>query len=91
VTGFPAGVPTNRPLKGALVEVFALGGRGERLAGALLRKQISDDGLWGPLAVPAGTFLEFVIAGTRRLIFTWRRSRVCRTSLIFDRADQLVG
>jgi len=64
VTGFPAGVPTNRPLKGALVEVFAVSAdTGERLGDALLRKQISEDGLWGPLDVPAGTFLEFVIAG----------------------------
>jgi Lipase C-terminal domain/Palmitoyl protein thioesterase len=63
VTGFPAGVPTNRPVKGARVQVFAVSPEtGERLGDALWVKETKEDGVWGALTTTPDTYLEFVIA-----------------------------
>ena len=63
VTGVPGGVPTNRPLPGATVEVFRVAPEtGERLGEPLLRRTIGADGRWGPVAVGPGDCLEFVLA-----------------------------
>jgi pimeloyl-ACP methyl ester carboxylesterase len=62
VTGFPGAVPTNRPVAGAVVEVFALSGdTGQRRGDPLHRKQTSDDGIWGPVTTTSDTNLEFAI------------------------------
>ena len=56
--------PSNLPLIGAVVEVFAVNAAtGERSGAALQRKTIAADGLWGPVSVDAQTALEFVISG----------------------------
>nr|WP_296019433.1 twin-arginine translocation pathway signal [uncultured Acidovorax sp.] len=52
----------NLPLRGAQLEVYATDpATGARTGGALLRKTVGADGQWGPLTVPAGPPVEFVI------------------------------
>ncbi len=63
VTGFPAGVPTNRPVKGAFVQVFAVSpDTGERIGDPVWEKETKEDGVWGGLITAPDTYLEFVIA-----------------------------
>ena len=63
VTGFPGGVPTNRPVTNAAVSVFSVSSdTGERLGDPLHQRETGDDGVWGPLTTTPDTFLEFVIA-----------------------------
>ncbi|MEA2760236.1 MAG: hypothetical protein QOH65_2849, partial [Methylobacteriaceae bacterium] len=65
VTGFPGGVPTNRPVSKAAVAVFSVSpDTGERLGDPLHRRETGDDGIWGPLTTTPDTFLEFVITAT---------------------------
>lgn len=53
----------NLPLPGALIEVFAVdSATGERKGAALHTKTVGADGLWGPVAVPAGTALELTVS-----------------------------
>ncbi len=55
--------PTNLPLVGASLEVFATSGTtGERLGPALHRKTIGADGRWGPFVADGAARYEFVIA-----------------------------
>ena len=62
VTGTGPGGPTNLPLAGATVEVFAVdAASGERRGAALLQTSIGVDGRWGPLTTDSSTALEFVI------------------------------
>lgn len=62
VTGNPGGVPTNRPIEGALVQVFALSpDNAERLGPALYEGRTGETGAWGPAMPPAGAPLEFVV------------------------------
>ncbi len=62
VTGFSAGGPTNRPLPGARLQVFATdAATGARRGAALLDATIGADGRWGPLTTDARTALEFVL------------------------------
>lgn len=52
----------NLPLPGAQLQVYATdAGTGARQGQALLNTTVGADGAWGPLAVPSGTPLEFVI------------------------------
>ena len=52
VTGFPAGVPTNRPLGGAAVELYRVSPEtGERLGAPVHRRVTEPDGVWGPATV----------------------------------------
>lgn len=54
---------SNLPLPGARLEVFAVdGATGERKGAALLAQAVGADGLWGPVAVPAGTALELAVS-----------------------------
>src|SRR5947199_5960019 len=62
VTGFPAGVATNRPLAGATVEVYRVSpDSGARLGAPVHRRVTGPDGAWGPVTVEPGWFLEFVV------------------------------
>jgi triacylglycerol lipase len=55
--------PTNLPLVGAALEVYATNGAtGERLGPAVHRKTIGSDGRWGPFSADATTRYEFVVA-----------------------------
>jgi len=62
VTGTPSGVPTNRPVSGAKVEVFHVSpDSGERLGEVLHRIETGDDGHWGPAEVDPTAYLEIVL------------------------------
>ena len=56
-------VPTNLPLAGATVEVYAIDpGTGERLGAAVHAKAIGTDGAWGPFKADPQARYEFVLA-----------------------------
>lgn len=62
VSGFNAGSPTNLPLPGARLQVFATDpATGERRGAALVDQPIGTDGRWGPLRTDSRTPLEFVL------------------------------
>jgi pimeloyl-ACP methyl ester carboxylesterase len=62
VTGTPGGLPTNRPVGDAVVEVHRVrADTGARQGEPLLRKTTGPDGRWGPVSVSASDCLEFVI------------------------------
>jgi triacylglycerol lipase len=63
VTGIGPAGPSNLPLVGATIEVYALdAATGARRGAALHRKTIGADGRWGPLAGDSRTPYEFVIS-----------------------------
>lgn len=62
VTGTPGGVPTNRPVAGATVEVFRIApDTGERLGEAVHSSKTGSDGRWGPAEVDPTWYLEMVL------------------------------
>lgn len=62
VTGTPGGVPTNRPVSGASVDIYRVSTEtGERIGGPLHSSQTGSDGRWGPAQVDPSWFLEFVL------------------------------
>ncbi|MCW5658545.1 MAG: alpha/beta fold hydrolase [Burkholderiaceae bacterium] len=76
----PAG-PTNLPLVGATVEVYAVDARtGARRGDALLRTSILADGRWGPLTTDSQTPLEFVVSAPGYAIHHVYRSPFPRSS-----------
>jgi triacylglycerol lipase len=91
VSGVTAGVPTNLPLPGASVEVFAVdAGSGARLGPALHRKTVGEDGRWGPLITDAQTRLEIVLAVPGQATTHFYRSPFPRSSnLVHLRPDRL--
>lgn len=63
VTGTPGGVPTNRPVGGATVEVFRVAPEtGERMGEALHSVKTGADGSWGEVQVDPTWYLEMVLA-----------------------------
>lgn len=63
VTNLVAGGATNRPVAGAVVEVFRIEpNSGARIGGALHRRETGDDGAWGPVTVQSDWPLEIVLA-----------------------------
>ncbi len=62
VTGTPGGVPTNRPVEGATVDIFRVDPEsGERKGNALYSSKTTADGRWGPAQVDPTWYLEFVL------------------------------
>jgi pimeloyl-ACP methyl ester carboxylesterase len=62
VTGTPGGVPTNRPVTGAKVEVYRISpDTGERLGEALYHVETAADGHWGPAEIEPSAYLEIVL------------------------------
>ncbi|OPZ00925.1 hydrolase [Bradyrhizobium sacchari] len=62
VTGTPGGVPTNRPVTGATVEIFRVDpDTGERKGSAVHSAKTGADGRWGPAQVDPSWSLEFVL------------------------------
>src|SRR3981081_1109555 len=58
VTGTPGGVQTNRPVAGAMVEVYRVSpDTGERIGGPVHASQTSADGRWGPALVNPNWYL----------------------------------
>jgi Lipase C-terminal domain len=63
VTGAPGGVPSNRALEGATVEIYRVAAdSGERVGGPIHRRITEADGHWGPAEVDPTWPLEFVLA-----------------------------
>jgi len=62
VSGYAAGTPTNLPLEGAMVEVYAVDpASGGRAGEAAHRKTIGADGRWGPFRAKPDAYYEFVV------------------------------
>jgi pimeloyl-ACP methyl ester carboxylesterase len=62
VTGTPGGVPTNRPVADASVEIFRTSpDSGERIGGAIHVSRTAGDGRWGPAQVDPTWPLEIVL------------------------------
>ena len=82
----------NLPLPGAQLEVFATDpATGARKGSALLTKTVGADGMWGPLAVPAGAPLEFAITAPGYATTHIYRSGFPRSSdLIHLRPERIV-
>ena len=63
VTGVDGDTPTNAPVEGAKVEVYAVDpDTAARKGAALLTRTTGADGVWGPLETDSATELEFVIS-----------------------------
>jgi pimeloyl-ACP methyl ester carboxylesterase len=62
VTATPGGVPTNRPVAGAVVEIFRVDPEsGTRMGNAVHSSKTAADGRWAPAEVEPGWYLEFVL------------------------------
>jgi hypothetical protein len=81
VTGTPGGVPTNRPVSGALVEVFRLSAdNAERVGGVLYTKRTGADGRWGPVSAGPSWPLEIVLTSAGSPTTHFYRSPFPRSS-----------
>jgi hypothetical protein len=85
-------VPTNLPLVGATVEVYATNpATGERLGGAVHRKRVGADGMWGPFVADGQARYEFVIGAPGYATTHIYRSPFPRSSSIVDlRAEKIL-
>ncbi|HWH84342.1 MAG TPA: alpha/beta fold hydrolase [Burkholderiaceae bacterium] len=85
-------MPTNLPLAGASVEVYAVrADTGERLGAARHRQTIGADGRWGPFTTDAQARHEFVIAAPGYATTHIYRSPFPRSSAIVHlRAERLL-
>ena len=62
VSGFVGNSPSNLPLAGARLTVYAVdAGTGARQGAALVAQTIAADGRWGPLTTHSATPLEFML------------------------------
>ncbi|MCO6186191.1 alpha/beta fold hydrolase [Rhizobium sp. L1K21] len=62
ITGFENGAPTNMPLNGARLTVYATdAATGARLAAPVYEKTVGADGVWGDFQAKASQSYEFVI------------------------------
>ncbi len=62
ITGFDNGAPTNIPLAGATLTVYATdAATGARLAGPVYEKTVGADGMWGDFAASPSQSYEFVV------------------------------
>jgi hypothetical protein len=83
VTGNPGGVPTNRPVEGARLEVFRVAPTtGERMGEALLSRTTGADGRWGTVNVAPTDALEFVLAAPGHPVTHIYRSAFPRSSAV---------
>ena len=81
VTGTPGGVQTNRPVAGAVVEVFRVSPEnGERMGEAIHRHTTGEDGRWGPVTVAPDWSLEIVVAAPGHPVTHSYRSPFPRSS-----------
>jgi len=90
VTGFAAGGPTNLPVPGSTVEIFAVEpATGGRLGPANYQVTVGDNGHWGPFHTNSRTYLEFVITAPGHAITHIYRTPFPRSSdLIHLRAER---
>jgi lipase/lipase (class 2) len=81
VTGTPGGVPSNRPVGNATVEVYRVTpDSGERIGDAIHKSLTAADGRWGPMVVEPTWFLEIVLASADQLTTHYYRSPFPRSS-----------
>jgi pimeloyl-ACP methyl ester carboxylesterase len=80
VTGVADGTPTNRPVDGAMVEVYRISAdTGERQGGPAHTKKTGADGVWGPAKFDSASPLEFVVAAPGAPITHIYRSPIPRS------------
>lgn len=93
VTGTPGGVPTNRPVADALVEVYRVApDSGERIGAALHSARTSADGRWGPVQVDPTWPVEIVLTSAGAPITHSYRSPFPRSSdVVHLRAGRAPG
>ena len=93
VTGTPGGVPTNRPVAGATVDIFRVDpDTGERKGGAVHSATTGVDGRWGPAQVEPSWSLEFVLTSPGAPITHIYRSPFPRSSdVVHLRAARPLG
>ncbi|WP_043830953.1 hydrolase [Muricoccus aerilatus] len=85
VTGTPGGIQTNRPVAGAVVEVFRVSpDDGERMGEAVHRRTTGEDGRWGPVTVAPDWNLEIVVAAPGHPITHSYRNPFPRSSLVVN-------
>ena len=81
VTAMPGGVPTNRPVGGATVEIYHVSPEsGERLGGPIHSSQTGADGRWGPANVEPSWYLEMVLTSPGAPVTHFYRSPFPRSS-----------
>ena len=93
VTGTPGGIPTNRPVADASVEIFRTSAEtGERLGGAIHTFRTAADGRWGPVQVDPMWTLEIVLAAAGSTTTHYYRSPFPRSSDVLHlRAARALG
>lgn len=93
VTGTPTGVVTNRPVSGALVEIYHVSAEtGERTGGPIHSSQTGADGRWGPALVEPTWYLEIVLTAPGSSITHIYRSPFPRSSeIVHLRAARPLG
>jgi pimeloyl-ACP methyl ester carboxylesterase len=93
VTGTPGGIPTNRPVAGASVDVYRVSpATGERIGGPVHGSQTGADGRWGPAQVDPSWYLEIVLTEPGSTITHFYRSPFPRSSdVVHLRAARALG
>jgi hypothetical protein len=93
VTGTPGGVATNRPVAGAMVEVYRVSpDTGDRIGGAIHTSQTSADGRWGPAQADPSWYLEMVLTSSGSTTTHFYRSPFPRSSdIVHLRAVRPLG
>jgi hypothetical protein len=93
VTGTPGGVPTNRPVAGATVDIFRVDpDTGERKGNAVHSSKTGADGRWGPAQVESSWSLEFALASPDAPTTHFYRSPFPRSSdVVHLRAARPLG
>jgi pimeloyl-ACP methyl ester carboxylesterase len=85
VTGVVGGTPTNRPVEGAMVDVYRISqDTGERLGGPAHSKKTGADGIWGPAKFDSASPLEFVVAAPGAPITHIYRSAIPRSFALLN-------
>jgi len=81
VTGTPGGIPTNRPVTGASVEIYRVApDSGERIGGAIHAALTGSDGRWGAAEVDPSWYLEIVLTSAESTTTHFYRSPFPRSS-----------
>jgi pimeloyl-ACP methyl ester carboxylesterase len=93
VTGTPGGVPTNRPVSGASVDVYRVSPMtGERIGGPVHGSQTGADGRWGPAKVDPSWYIEIVLTEPGSTTTHFYRSPFPRSSdVVHLRAARPLG
>ncbi len=82
ITATPGGVPTNRPLPGAQVEIFRVDATGARIGPALYQRIVRGDGAWGPVPVSPEWPLELVVSAAEHPTTHYYRQPFLRSSTV---------